>query len=202
MTMNMYSSDSIQYLLTKWFDEVTTKHAQYTELLTNHIETSNEKILDIAIELGKLQKKVITREALARKAELIRNVSEIEPDNIILIEFIYGYKTLMGEIEGFNLELVSRKNIQKLIKSEIDYHDNLMISLRNLVKSINAVFKSASKPKKKNEEEFELFLRDYSRLLRYQEKGFNNFKSEFHNLIIELGNEVEQAKKVDEELTE
>ncbi len=202
MTINMYSSDSIQYLLTKWFDEVSVKHTQYTEMLTNHIETSNKKILSIAKELQKMQNKVVTQEALAKKAELINNVSEIEPDNILLIEFIYSYKNLMTEIEGFNLELTSRKNILKLIKSEIRYLDNLMISLRNLVKSINAVFKSNSKPKKKNEEEFEQFLKAYSRLLRNLGKRFRDFKLEFQDLILELETEVEQAKKIDEEYTE
>ena len=51
----MYSSDSLQYLLTKWFEAVTTKHTQYTELLTDHIEISTKKVLDIALELEKMQ---------------------------------------------------------------------------------------------------------------------------------------------------
>ena len=198
----MYSSDSIHYLLTKWFDEVVAKHTQYTELLTNHIETSNKKVLGIVLELQKMQNKVVTQEALAKKAELINNVSEIEPDIILLVEFIYSYKNLMAEIEGFNIELTSRKSILKRIKLEIEYLDNLTISLRNLIKSINAVFKSGSKPKKKNEDEFEQFLKIYSKLLRNLRKEFDNFKLDFQNLINELEIEVELAKTIDEEIIE
>ncbi|MHA1219870.1 MAG: hypothetical protein ACTSO5_14495 [Candidatus Heimdallarchaeaceae archaeon] len=202
MTMNMYSSDSLQYLLTKWFEAVTTKHTQYTELLTDHIEISTKKVLDIALELEKMQNKVVTQEALAKKAELINNLSENEAANIEFIEFIYSYKTLINEIEGFNVDLSSRKKILKLIKSEIDFHDNLAISLRNLVKSINAVFRSDSKPKKKNIEEFESFLKDYSRLLRNLKRGFTSFTAEFQDVIDALKDEVEQAKKIDEEYIE
>ncbi len=202
MAMNIYSSTSIQYLLTKWFDKVTEKQIQYTELLTNHIETSNKKVLGIALELQKMQNKIVTPEALAKKAELINNVSQIEPDIILLIEFIYSYKNLMDEIEGFNLELTSRKNILKLIKSEIEYLNNLTISLRNLIKSINAVFKYGSKPKKKNEVEFEQFLKYYSKLLRNLGKEFSNFKLDFQNLINKLEIEVELAKIIDEEIIE
>ena len=198
MSMNTHKSDSIHYILTKWFERVSDKHVQYTELLTDHIETSNKKILDFAIELQKIQGKIITKEALAKKGKLIQNVSDIEPKNIELIEFVHSYKTLLEEIDGFNLDLTTQKNLLQLIKSEIDYHDNLMISLRNLIKSINAVFKSQGKPKKKHEAEFELYLKDYSRLLLNFEKEFSNFKAEFQGLLTELRSEVEQAKKIGE----
>jgi hypothetical protein len=194
----MYKSDSIHYTLTKWFERVSDKHLQYTELLTEHIETSNRKILDLAIELQKIQGKTITKEALAKKEELIKNVTDIEPANIELIEFVHSYKTLLEEIDGFNLDLASQKNLIKMIKSEIEYHDNLMLSLRNLIKSINAVFKAHARPKKKNEAEFELYLKDYSKLLLNFEKDFVDFKAEFQGLLLLLNSEVEQAKKIGE----
>ena len=198
MSMNAQRSDSTHYLLTKWFEKVSAKNLEYTELLSEHINTSNKMILELAYDLEKMMGKIITREAITKKEELLQNISEIEPVNIELIEFIHSFKALLEEINGFDFNFSSQKNLLKLINSEIDFHDNLMVSLRDLIKSINAVFRAQGRLNKRHEGEFNQYLKNYSRLLGNLEKGFNNFESDSQVLLSELNSEIEHAKKIEE----
>ncbi|MFW9924066.1 MAG: hypothetical protein ACFFDW_12340 [Candidatus Thorarchaeota archaeon] len=195
MTTTLGRSDSIQYLLTKWFDQVRDTNADYLEYLKKMNNECKANILENAIELQKYLGKLITKEAITKKNILMENAIKIDPYLIEFTEFIYNYRSLIEEIDGYGLNLESKKKIIDLILSEIHNHEKLKLSFRNLIKAINGVFKQGSKPNKRNELEFEDYLKEFTRIIRGSEKESEIKILNFTTVIKELEIEVENIKK-------
>ncbi|NHJ05855.1 MAG: hypothetical protein EAX90_13595 [Candidatus Heimdallarchaeota archaeon] len=195
MAIKYQRSNSMKYLLTKWFDKVTETHLQFLNYLKEIIEVNSKDILLKVLDLEKLMGKVITNEAVEIKLQLLKTTSSIEPYLIELIEYVHNFMTLLKETDGFELQLTSKVDLLNLLKTELETYESLILALKNLVKSINAVFQLEHKHMKKNEAEFEIFLKEYSRIVRSLSRDYKNLQDFFTINLSKLEAEVELAKQ-------
>lgn len=193
-------SDSIEYALTQWFDDIVSKQTRYPKILDEVINKCQNDVLEKAVELQKYQGELRTKEILDQKGSLVKGAQELEPKLNELIEFLYNYKTLVEEIDGFEFNLETPSRLLELLKKDIDTLEKLEITLKDLVKAANINFRDNNgKPNKDLEEQYEEHVKKYKGLLEKINDDFKVINNEFGELITELENEVDTAKKLKKE---
>ncbi|MBD3192532.1 MAG: hypothetical protein GF308_17970 [Candidatus Heimdallarchaeota archaeon] len=193
-------SDSIDYALTQWFDDIVAKQNRYPKILNEVVNKCQNDVLEKAVKLQKYQGELRTKEILKQKGSLVKNAKEIEPKLNELIEFLYNYKTLVEEIDGFEFNLKTPQRLLDLLKKDIETLEKLEISLKDLVKAANINFKDNNgKPNKDLEQQYEEHVKKYKGLLEKISNDYQIIDNEFSELLTELENEVDKAKKLKKE---
>ncbi|MEA2070593.1 MAG: hypothetical protein U9O98_04810 [Asgard group archaeon] len=198
-TNNFRKSDSIEYALTKWYDEIVAMQSQYTKPYERIVKNCSGDILQLGKNLQKNAGKKQSKSSIKTKEQLIEEIKCIIPEINEFIDFIYNYITLVEEIEGFELDLDTPEKLISLFKSNIDTFEELKITLRDLIKSANVAFKKDKKPKKELEETYENHLKRFNKKTKEINSEHNKIFSEFKSMVDELNNEVSHAKKIGEE---
>jgi hypothetical protein len=196
MSNDFRKSDSIEYALTKWYGEIVETHAEYKESVGELISFCQEQFLQAANNLQEFDNKKGTKEVMEQKEQLIRYGRELEPELIEFSEYLYNYKTLIEDIDGFELDLSTPNQFLELIKNDISTIKDLSIAVRDLVKAANAAFRKNKAPSKKVENDYEEHLKTMSSIVKKMDKESNTIASQFNGLVDELKGEVEIAKKL------
>jgi len=199
MAIKFRKSESIEYIIKKWFSEILVINEQYMDYLSEVIKISYDQILDLAAELQRHIGKDRPRNVHENRSYLIRAISKLDLKLIELKEFAFQYKTLIEEINGLELTLKSPGQLINLITVDIATLEELHLVLKNLVKATNVAFKTTKKPKKKLDDNFDLYFKSFSRLIRGINREFNEILEQFNIVLLELETEVEHTKTLTEE---
>lgn len=199
MVIKFKSSNSMKYLLTRWYERVVETQNQYLSNLNFIIKKSEEQILSNLLELEKFLGKAVNKEVLQIKEKITNSSYFLEPYLLELIEYIHNFMTLLEEIDGFNLDISTRTNLMNILKIELETHEKLNLTLKNLIKSINAVFSSERKSDKNNEVAFDNYFKEFSRIVRTVSRDFDNLTEFFSTSKEKLKLEVNIAMEQSEE---
>ncbi|TFF85148.1 hypothetical protein EU523_00345, partial [Candidatus Heimdallarchaeota archaeon] len=162
MAEGFRKSDSIEYALGKWFDEMSQRQSEYLEILCETISRSKTEILEVAKKLSKIRGKKNPEEIQQTKQTLIENARNLEPQITELNNYAHNYKTLIEEIDGFEFNIATAPRLLEMIKEDIDTIDKYTISMKDLVKAANVAFKQNQKQNKKLEEDYIQHLKNFS----------------------------------------
>lgn len=201
MAAQLGHSKSLKYLLTKWFDEVKNTNEEFLKLLQRIIRETTTSILEPALELQRDFSKTVTSEMLQKKEVIIGEAKSLEPYFIELLEFTHSYRALIEELDGFGLAFNAKRKAIDFLVLEIAKQENFMLSLKNLIKALNVVFRKGSKPTKRNEAEFEHYLREFNRKTKVIDRDFDSTSQLLSSIIVELSNEVDKTKEEEDQTT-
>ena len=193
MATAMKRSDSIHYLLTKWVEEVLQTQNDYKKYVAEVIDL-NLGIVQITTDLQKMYGKEGYHSLLEKKKDLMKRITNIQPEFLELNEFLRNYRSQIEEIDGFDLKIKSTKKIIDLLKNDLALYEELFVSLSNLAKAINAVLK-ARKSSKRNIEEFNFYFREFTQLSRKADRVYNTNIEEMTEIYDTLKIEIDEAKQ-------
>jgi ABC-type transporter Mla subunit MlaD len=196
MAEGFRKSDSIEYALEKWFDEMSQRQSEYLEILCETISRSKTEILEVAKKLSKIRGKKNPEDIQQTKQTLIENARNLEPQITELNNYAHNYKTLIEEIDGFEFNITTAPRLLEMIKEDIDTIDKYTISMKDLVKAANVAFKQNQKQNKKLEEDYIQHLKNFSALLKEMDNDIEEINAEFDAVFKELKSEVEHAKQL------
>ena len=199
MAIKFRKSDSIEYVITKWFAEILDTNKQYFDLLSEIIKISHDDILDLATELQKYLGKDRPRNIHENRSYLQRAIIKLDFKLVIIKEYAAQYQTLLEEMMGLELTLNSPSKLINLLKQDVATIDEIHFVLKNLVKASEVTFKTTKKPNKKLEESFDFYYKSYSRLIKKLNTEFSEILEQFNLVLLELENEVNHAKTLTEE---
>ncbi|MHA1243676.1 MAG: hypothetical protein ACTSP7_03780 [Candidatus Heimdallarchaeota archaeon] len=199
MAIKFRKSDSMEYVITKWFREILEINKEYLDNLFKVIKISHDDILDLATELQKYLGKDRPRNIYETRSYLLRAITKMDLKLVVLKEYAFQYITLIEEINGLEVTLTSPSQLSTLLTQDVATLDELHYILKNLVKAANVAFKTTKKPRKKLEEGFDLYFKSYSRLIKQLRNEFEEILEKFNLVLLELEKEVDTAKTITEE---
>jgi hypothetical protein len=199
MAIKFRKSDSMEYIITKWFNQILETNKEYLDDFSDIIKISHDDILDLASELHKNLGKGRPKNIHETRSYLLRAIAKMDLKIVVLKETAIQYKILLEEINDLEIELTSLNQLVKLIVNDLESLAELQYILKNLVKATNLAFKTTKKPSKISEENFDDYYKTYSRLIKSLKNESEEIIEQFNNILLELEKEVENAKTIKEE---
>jgi hypothetical protein len=192
MVLNFKHSDSLGYIITKWFDELKILHEDFLLSYNDIIDFCQNKINPLVFEsqksFGKESKGVIN----VKYNEIILLLSNNSTNFLELNELLFEYKKHLLTTKNYELNYKSIEKLENFIINEINAIQTLNIMIRDIIKAGALVFKKKSS--KKKEENFINHLKKYNRYLNNLIKENPIREENIRIYLDELANEVEKTQ--------
>ena len=194
MVLSFKRSDSLGYIITKWFNELKKLHEDFLDYYNELIDICGKKIHSHIVEIlknfGKESKGVLN----VRYNEIILLMSNNSINFFELNELLMNYKQHLTITEKHELDYDSVKKFESFLLNEIEAIQNMKIIIRDIIKAGALVFKR-KKSSRKNEDEFISHLKKYNRFISSLIKESPIREKNIEDILNELTNEIKNTQQ-------